>query len=89
MFTRSITDWQSFRRQLEDSIGTEFPTIPLPPRRHQPTLSNQSDEPEANDSRENDFSGIVNGDVKHEEQEGSSNTAETGNQQQLANGTHP
>jgi hypothetical protein len=73
---------------LEDSIGTEFPTIPLPPRRHQPITSNQSDEIEANGSGENGGSGVANGEVKHEEQEGASNTGETGNQQQLANGTH-
>jgi hypothetical protein len=87
--TRIRTDGQSFRRQLEDSIGTEFPTIPLAPRRHQPTLPNHSDEPEVNGSGENGSSGIANGDVKHEKQEEVSTTADEGNLQRTANGTHP
>jgi hypothetical protein len=81
--------WQSFRRQLEDSIGDEFPTIPLPPRRHQPDLPNNSDETEINGSGQDDAAGITNGDVKHENKEESSNVADDGNAQSTANGTHP
>ncbi|KAK4685980.1 mediator of RNA polymerase II transcription subunit 10, partial [Tremellales sp. Uapishka_1] len=29
---------ESFRRQLHDSLSQEFPTIPLPQRRHQPAM---------------------------------------------------
>jgi hypothetical protein len=85
---RIRTDWQSFRRQLEDSIGTEFPTIPLPSRRHQPVTLNQSDEMEVNGSGENGGSGVANGEVKHEHREEMPNTGDNGNAQ-AANGTHP
>jgi mediator of RNA polymerase II transcription subunit 10 len=88
-FTRNRTDEQSFRRQLEESIGTEFPTIPLPPRRHQPDLPNNPDETEINGSGENDASGVTNGDVKHENKEEASYIADDGNAQSAANGTHP
>lgn len=83
------TDWQSFRRQLEDSIGTEFPAIPLPPRRHQPISTNHSDETEANGAGENGGPGVANGDVKHEEKEVALTTGDSGNNQPTANGTHP
>jgi len=83
------TDWQSFRRQLEDSIGTEFPTIPLPPRRHQPISANHSDETEINGTGENGAPGVANGDVKHEEKEVALTTVDSGNSQPPANGTHP
>ena len=82
------TDWQSFRRQLEDSIGTEFPTIPLPTRRHQPISTNHSDQNEVNGTGENNASGVANGDVKHEEKEVTLTTGDSGNTQVTANGTH-
>jgi mediator of RNA polymerase II transcription subunit 10 len=63
-------DWQSFRRQLEESIGTEFPTIPLPPRKHQPVLPNGvaiSDEKQLNGpTGQSGGTTISNGDVKSE-----------------------
>jgi len=74
---------------LEDSIGTEFPTIPLPPRRHQPISTNHSDETDVNGSRGNDTSGTANGDIKHENKEEVANMADAGLAQTSANGTHP
>jgi hypothetical protein len=62
---------QSFRRQLEESIGTEFPTIPLPPRKHQPVLPNgvaTSDENQPNGlTTQIGNTTTVNGDVKAED----------------------
>jgi mediator of RNA polymerase II transcription subunit 10 len=80
---------QSFRRQLEDSIGFEFPTIPLPPRRHQPILPNgTSDETEVNGTREN--GSMSSGEIKHEDmKEETNNPAENGHVHPTTNGTHP
>jgi mediator of RNA polymerase II transcription subunit 10 len=80
---------QSFRRQLEDSIGSEFPSIPLPPRRHQPILPNStSDETEINGTREN--GAMSNGEVKLEEMTvEADNSVDNRNVHPTTNGTHP
>jgi hypothetical protein len=71
---------------LEESIGTEFPTIPLPPRKHQPVLPNgvaTSDQNRLNGSSgQNGDPALQNGDLKaeHTNQEtGLSNGQSTAN----------
>lgn len=39
-----LSGMQSFRRELHDTLGREFPTVPLPERQHQPKID--SGEPE-------------------------------------------
>ena len=78
---KALADLQSFRKQLEDSIGTEFPSVPLPPRRHQPIRPNGvTDETEINGPREN-------GTIKHEEMKDET-PSKIENEQPIANGTH-
>ncbi|KIR26407.1 hypothetical protein I309_04748 [Cryptococcus deuterogattii LA55] len=65
---------ESFRRQLNDAISSNFPEIPLPERRHQPIKSPQEEDvpQEGGSTMANGYSVKIEDDAGHHDQYGQS-----------------